>query len=97
MNANKFILHLIDFGYAITFVSLPGKCMLRNNVSSLKQEHFVRAEINALLGKGYIEEMTTASYCCNPLTVVVGRKIRLIGTGLAPRQPARSILANKIR
>ena len=69
---------MIDFGYAIPFVSLPGKCMLRNNASSLKQEHFVRAEINALLSKGYIEEMTTASYCCNPLTVVVGRKMRLI-------------------
>ena len=78
LKANKFILNMIDFGYAIPFVSLPGKCMLRNNASSLKQEHFVRAEINALLSKGYIEEMTSPSYCCNPLTVVVGRKMRLI-------------------
>ena len=31
-----------------------------------------------MLNKGYIEETTTASSCCNPLTVVVGRNTRLV-------------------
>ena len=40
--ANKLILNMIDFGYvAIPFVSLPGKCLLRNYASSTKRKHFV--------------------------------------------------------
>ena len=78
LKANKFVLNIIEFGYAIPFVSLPDSCYLKNNASSLKQENFVRGEIEELLLHGYIEELATVPFCCNPLTVVTGHKMRLV-------------------
>ena len=78
LKANKFVLNIIEFGYAIPFVSLPDSCYLKNNASSLKQENFVQGEIEDLLLHGYIEELATVPFCCNPLTVVTGHKMRLV-------------------
>ena len=41
LKANKFVLNIIELGYAIPFVSLPDSCYLKNKASSLKQENFV--------------------------------------------------------
>ena len=51
---------------------------LKNNLSSLRHEQFVQCEIQDLLAKGYIQELPEQPYCTNPLTVAVGKKLRLV-------------------
>ena len=74
LEANDYILNIIQHGYVIPFVTLPGRCELKNNLSSLNSPQFVRSEIQNLLSKGYIEEQFHPAYCCNPLTVANGSK-----------------------
>jgi hypothetical protein len=78
LKASKFVLRCIDFGYEIPFICKPPAFYAKNNASSLRNAPFVRAEIEKLLSKGYIEELQQQPYCCNPLTVVEGVKPRLV-------------------
>ena len=80
LKANDYILSAIRFGYSIPFVKLPSPCFLKNNASSLKYERFVRSKIQALLCKGYVEELTEKPFCVNPLTVATAKKLRLCWT-----------------
>ena len=72
------MLEIIEYGYSIPFVEYPTSCFLKNNASSRAEADFVRNKIEDLLVKGYIEELDYRPYCCNPLTVVKGRKLRLV-------------------
>ena len=78
LNASDFVLEIIEHGYTIPFVEYPTPCYLKNNASSRVHELFVRTEIEDLLSKGYVTELDQRPYCCNPLTVAKGRKLRLI-------------------
>ena len=44
----------------------------------MRHEQFVRREIQDLLAKGYIQELSEKPYCTNPLTVAVGKKLRMV-------------------
>ena len=78
LRPGDFILDTIERGYQIPFVSEPTPCFLRNNASSRAQGDFVRSEIEDLLAKGYVQETSSPAYCCNPLTVAKGKKLRLV-------------------
>ena len=78
LRPGDFILDTIERGYQIPFVSEPTPCFLRNNASSRAQGDFVRSEIEDLLAKGYVQETSSPTYCCNPLTVAKGKKLRLV-------------------
>ena len=56
----------------------PTTCFLKNNRSSLEHPHFVQQAITKLLKDGCIEECSSPPFCVNPLTVVDGKKLRLV-------------------
>ena len=64
--------------YMISFVALPPTCYLKNNRSALNNPEFVVKAINELLLNRCVIEVFSRPYCCNPLSVVVGRKLRLV-------------------
>ena len=78
MKAGSLILETIRYGYRIPFISVPPPCYLNNNFSCRKHDDFISGEIVDLLLKGYIQEVEYMPYCCNPLTVAKGSKLRLI-------------------
>jgi hypothetical protein len=78
LKASRFVLSTIEFGYSIPFVELPSRCNERNNRSSLNNPEFVREEINGLLSRQCIREVFEVPFCCNPLTVAQGKKLRLV-------------------
>ena len=78
LNATAFILNVIELGYILPLHTTPSPCKLRNNKSSIIHPDFVGAEIGRLLRHKYIEEVREPPYCCNPLTVVEGKKLRLV-------------------
>ena len=78
LNASDFVLEIISDGYSIPFVENPTPCFLKNNASTRTHDVFIKSEIKDLLSKGYIEELNHRPYCCNPLTVAKGRKLRMI-------------------
>ena len=49
-----------------------------NNKSSLRHPQFVSQAITKLLENNCIEERKQKPYCCNPLTVAEGKKLRLV-------------------
>ena len=51
---------------------------LTNNRSALNNAEFVVKAINELLLNRCVIEVFSRPYCCNPLSVVVGRKLRLV-------------------
>ena len=50
----------------------------KNNKSSLRNKKFVEEAIADLLKFGCIEETKERPFCCNPLTVAKGEKLRLV-------------------
>ena len=64
--------------YMIPFIALPPPCFLTNNRSALNNAEFVVKAINELLLNRCVIEVFSRPYCCNPLSVVVGRKLRLV-------------------
>ena len=62
----------------IPFIALPPPCYLTNNRSALNNAEFVVKAINELLLNRCVIEVFPRPYCCNPLSVVVGRKLRLV-------------------
>ena len=57
---------------------MPPAFFARNNRSSLLHRDFVESEITNCLKKSYILEVDTPPHCVNPLTVAVGKKLRLV-------------------
>ena len=69
---------VLEDGYVIPFVEEPPSCYLKNNASALNDSEFVVQAITALLEANCASECVDVPYCCNPLTVVVGKKKRLV-------------------
>jgi hypothetical protein len=78
LKANKFILDIIQHGYTIPFVSEPPPAYAVNNKSALSHSEFVRKSIEKLLLSNVVRETSSSAHCCNPLTVAMGRKLRLV-------------------
>ncbi|XP_063420142.1 uncharacterized protein LOC134705325 [Mytilus trossulus] len=70
LNANDFIMNVINFGYRIPFLSEPPTIFLSNNRSALKHSEFVENSIEELLTKECIKEVNRP-FVVNPLTVSV--------------------------
>ena len=56
----------------------PPPFFAKSNASSLNNRKFVEAEISDYLKKGYVKNIDALYYCCNPLTVAEGKKLRLV-------------------
>ena len=78
LDAPDFVLGIIRQGYRLPFRDYPAPCHLRNNKSSLQHPEFVTQAISELLSSGCIVEHWTPPFCVNPLTVAVGKKLRLV-------------------
>ena len=78
LNASQFVQDIVDEGYKIPFQSIPDRCFLNNNKSARDQPGFVSEAIFKLLAGGYIAEQVEPPYCINPLSVVKGKKLRLV-------------------
>ena len=60
-------------------MSEPTPCFFWKQLTpSRAQGDFVRSEIEDLLEKGYEQETSSPAYCCNPLTLAKGEKLRLV-------------------
>ena len=64
--------------YIIPFVALPPPCFIKNNKSAFDHAEFAAHGINELLINRCTIEVFSRPYCCNPLSVVGGRKLRLV-------------------
>ena len=62
----------------IPFLEEPPSRCLKNNASALNNSEFVIEAITSLINSNCVTECTEVPYCCNPLTVVVGKKKRLV-------------------
>ena len=78
LNAPQFTLDTISHGYRIPFARYPAPCFLSNNLSALRPPDFVVHAISELLDSGCITEHREPPFCVNPLTVVEGKKLRLV-------------------
>lgn len=78
MQAPEFVLTMIAEGYRLPFNDYPPSCFSRNNKSSLKHAEFVIEAILELVNNGCIVEYSSLPFCVNPLTVVEGKKLRLV-------------------
>ena len=59
-------------------MQIPDSCFISNNNSALHEDEFARRAIEDLLTKRCILEVDSPLYCCNPLTVVRGKKLLLV-------------------
>ena len=59
-------------------MQITDSCFIPNNDSALHEDKFTRRAIEELLTKRCIWEVDSPLYCCNPLTVVRGKKLRLV-------------------
>ena len=94
LKASPFVLDVIEHGYKIPFVTTPPPCCLKNNKSSLDHAEFVESAISDLLQNRCAVEVPTQPYCCNPLTVAEGKKLRLV---LDLRHPNEFVLNSKFK
>ena len=79
INANQYVLDIIENGYRLPFVTLPEECLLKNNKSSLEHPKFVQEAIQELLDSGSVEETQEKPLIVNPLTVAKSKnKLRLV-------------------
>ena len=78
MTLSKFVIDVLENGYEIPFLSVPPRCQLKNNASALNNSEFVINTINDLIKMNCITEYVDVPFCCNPLTVVEGKKKRLV-------------------
>ena len=74
LQLSKLIMRVLEDGYVIPFVEEPPSCYLKNNASALNDSEFVVQAITALLEANSASECVDVPYCCNPLTVVVGKR-----------------------
>ena len=78
VKASRFVLGIIEHGYRVPFISEPPPFFAPNNLSARCNSDFVAAAVNELLAKGIVTEVDTQPFCCNPLTVAQGKKLRLV-------------------
>ena len=64
--------------YITPFVALPPPFFIKNNKSALDHAEFAAHGINELLINKCTIEAFSRPYCCNPLSVAGGRKLRLV-------------------
>jgi len=69
LEANNFMLRVIEKGYAIPFISVPPKAFLYNNASALTHAVFVAEAVQELLISGSIIEVPSLTHVVNPLSV----------------------------
>ena len=87
-------LNIISNGYFIPFKEIPPKFYAHNNASSRKHTEFVENTIKELLENRCIKELQEMPYCCNPLSVAEGEKLRLV---IDLRHVNKYIKINKFR
>ena len=76
LEASPYVLNVVKHGYKLPFEEKVSAFYAKNNSSSLRNTNFVTKSINELLEQNCIEEVSEMSYCCNPLTVAEGKKLR---------------------
>ena len=69
---------MVKHGYTLPFKERPPPFFAKNNASSRRNSKFVEESINELLSDGLVKEVPEKPYCCNPLTVAEGTKLRLV-------------------
>ena len=62
-------MQVLENGYALPFVSEPGPYYEPNNLSANEHPEFVRIEINDMVQKQILREVSERPYCCSPLSV----------------------------
>ena len=60
------------------FTSIPSPFYASNSRSSLRHPQFISQAITKLKQNKCVEELKQKPYCCNPLTVAEGKKLRLV-------------------
>ena len=78
LDASKFVLNIIDGGYRLPFAHPCPPFLAKNNASSLKHREFVAEAIQKLVKQNCAKEVDQVPFCCNPLTVATGKKLRLV-------------------
>ena len=78
LQLSSFVSGVLFKDYCIPFVATPPSCCIKNNRSALSHGQFVANAIHELLLNRCIVEVPYKPYCCNPLSVVEGRKLRLV-------------------
>ncbi|XP_053400643.1 uncharacterized protein LOC128557357 [Mercenaria mercenaria] len=78
--AGEYILDIIQNGYKLPFQKVSSSIELNNNKSARDNASFVSKEIQSLLSKGCIREVSAPPKVINPLTVAINRsgKKRLV-------------------
>ena len=69
---------MVKYGYKLPLLSEPPPFYAPNNRSSFRHRTFVENSVEQLLADGCIQELSERPYCCNPLTVAEGGKLRLV-------------------
>ena len=80
IQANGFLLDVIENGYSIPFIETPPKMFRRNNKSALHNADFVSVAVSDLLSKGCVVKVKVHPYVVSPLSVATNKsgKKRLI-------------------
>jgi hypothetical protein len=78
LNLSSLVVDVLEAGYCIPFESKQPSVFLKNNASALAHSDFVCQAIEELLAQSCIQEVFSIPYCCNPLSVVKGKKLRLV-------------------
>ncbi len=79
IGASDYVLEVIREGYTIPLIEAPPSYCLENNKSALRHKTFVSQEIQSLLGKGFVKQVSTVPHCVSPLTVAENsEKLRLV-------------------
>ena len=94
LKPSHFVENIINNVYVMPFTSTPSPFYASNNKSSLRQPQFVSQAITKLQQNNCVEELTQKPYCCNPLTVAEGKKLRLV---LDLRHVNKHLKHNKLR
>ena len=69
--------NIIENSSILPFLSSPTPFPARFNKSSIRNQHFVSEVTTKLLNSNCNDELDQLWYCCNPLTVVEGKKLRM--------------------
>ena len=65
-------------GYRLPFIHPPPTLVSKNNRSAFSNETFVTSEVARLLEEGFISTVLTPPRVVSPLSVVGGKKLRLV-------------------